>query len=89
MRLQMIKVKNTWHWGQLRINLQVQHIQVDSKPISPSVKSTVQNTGNIDTAKTFANELVTCIDTATEGVKLSSSTTDIAASFMALMGWLK
>ncbi len=57
--------------------------------MSPSVKSTVQNSGSIDTAKTFANELVTCIDTSTESVKLSSSTTEIVASCMALMGWLK
>ncbi len=55
--------------------------------MSPSVKATVQNSGNIDTAKRFANELVSCIDAATEGVELSSGTTEIAASCMVLMGW--
>ena len=57
--------------------------------ISPSVKSIVQKSGNFNTAKTFAKELVSCIDTATKGIKLTSKTTEIAVNCMALMGWLK
>lgn len=57
--------------------------------MSPAVKKKVQSSGSIDTNKPFAKELVTCINTATEGVELSGGVTDIAASCMVLMGWLK
>ncbi len=57
--------------------------------ISPAVKEKVQSSGNMDTNKPFAQELVTCIDTATNDVEISGGVTDIAASCMVLMGWLK
>lgn len=56
---------------------------------SPSVKTVVQNSGDINTAKKFAAELISCIDTATEGIELDGSTAAVAASCMVLMGWLK
>jgi hypothetical protein len=56
---------------------------------SPSVKKTVQDSGDINTNKFFAKELVTCIDKAIEGVDISGGATDIAVSCMVIMGWLK
>lgn len=58
--------------------------------VVPSIKSTVLKSGSIDTAKVFAKELVTCIDTATNGVNVpNDAVTTMATSCMILMGWLK
>jgi len=56
---------------------------------APAVSATVQRSGDINTLKRYATELVSCIDTAVNGVSISDSTSTIAASCMVLMGWLK
>ncbi|MDO6527374.1 hypothetical protein Q4519_16975 [Motilimonas sp. 1_MG-2023] len=57
--------------------------------VSPRIKNIIEKSGTMDTNKTFARELVTCIDTATAAEDLSGETVDIALSCMALMGWLE
>lgn len=56
---------------------------------SPSIKSVVQSSSNINTAKKYAIELVSCIDTVIDGVNLAGGTSEVAANCMVLMGWLK
>jgi hypothetical protein len=56
---------------------------------APAVSATVQRSGDINTLKRYAAELVSCIDTAVNGVSVSDGTSTIAASCMVLMGWLK
>lgn len=58
---------------------------------SESIKSKIMNSGNMDNLKPYSEELIVCIDGATKGHNNwdNSSTTEVALSCMALMGWLK
>ena len=58
---------------------------------SKSIKSKIMNSGNIDNLKPYSKELVICIDGATKDHTNwdNSNTTEVAASCMALMGWLQ
>ena len=53
----------------------------------PSILKKVKRSGNIDTGKSYATELVVCIDTSLEGVDVGGSTAEISAACMVLMGW--
>ena len=54
----------------------------------PSVKSQVQASGNIDSARPFAAQLRTCVSKAVEGpTGDSQDSATIAASCVILMGW--
>jgi hypothetical protein len=60
---------------------------------SPSVKTAVQNSGDINTTITYAIELVACIDKATDGIELintkrTTEIAEIAAICMVLMNYL-
>lgn len=59
--------------------------------VSESIKSEVINSGNINNLKPYCEELVICINEATNGHNTwdKSNTTEVAISCMALMGWIK
>ena len=58
---------------------------------APKVKALAQNSSNIDVIKPYAQELVACVDKATDdqGITDKSKTAEIAATCMILMGYLK
>lgn len=58
---------------------------------SKSIKTKVMNSGNLNNLKPFCKELVVCIDGATKDHTNwdASATTEVAATCMTLMGWLK
>ena len=56
--------------------------------ISPKIKNIVQKSGDINTTKEFAKELIICIDTATQGLDVSGSTSTIATSCLLLKKWI-
>ncbi len=53
----------------------------------PAIVKAVRKSGDIDNAKIYANQLLTCIDKALDGVNIGGNTSEIAASCMILMGW--
>ncbi|WP_146071860.1 hypothetical protein [Marinobacterium lutimaris] len=57
--------------------------------ISPAIKEKIKSSGSMNTAKPFAQELVKCVSGATDGVNYNGAVTEVAASCMVLMGWLK
>jgi len=58
--------------------------------VAPKIKALAQNS-NVEVLKPFAQELVTCVNEATEGHEQSdhSKTAEIATMCMMLMGYLK
>ena len=56
---------------------------------APKIKATVRRSGNINTLRKYAVELVSCVDTTVNGAEISDETPTIAASCMILLGWLK
>ncbi len=57
---------------------------------SKTIKAKVKDSGNIDTVKPYAQELVKCINKATQGITTvdHQQSADIAITCMTLMGWL-
>ena len=53
----------------------------------PSILKKVKKSGNINTGRPYATELVKCIETSLKGVNAGGSTAEIAAACMVLMGW--
>lgn len=54
----------------------------------PTIKAKVRNSGDIDTLRPYATELVECIDNAAAGKGYSNMrVSELAASCMILMGW--